>query len=59
MADSRARVRMFSDDGRCVADPVLMRRALEYAASLDAVVAQHAFARLCGRALRRICTVRP
>jgi len=42
MAASRARVRMFSDDGRCVSDPVLMRRALEYASSLDAVIAQHA-----------------
>jgi dihydroorotase len=42
MAASRARVRMFSDDGRCVHDPVLMRRALEYASSLDAVIAQHA-----------------
>jgi dihydroorotase len=42
MASSRARVRMFSDDGRCVHDPVLMRRALEYATSLDAVIAQHA-----------------
>ena len=42
MAASRARVRMFSDDGRCVHDPVVMRRALEYASSLDAVIAQHA-----------------
>ncbi len=42
MAASRARVRMFSDDGRCVSDPVVMRRALEYASSLDAVIAQHA-----------------
>ena len=42
MAASPAGVRMFSDDGRCVNDPLLMRRALEYAASLDAVVAQHA-----------------
>ena len=42
MAASRARVRVFSDDGRCVTDPVVMRRALEYASSLDAVVAQHA-----------------
>src|SRR5512132_3343742 len=30
MADSAARVRVFADDGRAVADPVLMRRALEY-----------------------------
>jgi dihydroorotase len=42
MAASRAGVRMFSDDGRCVHDPVMMRRALEYASSLDAVIAQHA-----------------
>ncbi|MFC4946439.1 dihydroorotase [Pseudonocardia sp. GCM10023141] len=42
MARSRARVRMFSDDGRCVNDPLIMRRALEYASSLDAVIAQHA-----------------
>ena len=42
MASSPAGVRMFSDDGRCVNDPLLMRRALEYARSLDAVVAQHA-----------------
>ena len=33
---------MFSDDGRCVHDTVMMRRALEYASSLDAVIAQHA-----------------
>ena len=42
MADSRARVRVFSDDGLCVADPVLMRRALEYVKAFDGVVAQHA-----------------
>ncbi|WP_299036562.1 dihydroorotase [uncultured Pseudokineococcus sp.] len=42
MATSAARVRVFSDDGRCVADPVLMRRALEYVRSVDGVVAQHA-----------------
>ena len=42
MAHSAARVRVFSDDGRCVADPVLMRRALEYVKSFDGVVAQHA-----------------
>ena len=42
MADSAARVRVFSDDGRCVADPVLMRRALEYVKAFDGVVAQHA-----------------
>lgn len=42
MADSAARVRVFSDDGRCVHDPVLMRRALEYVRAFDGVVAQHA-----------------
>ena len=42
MARSPAQVRMFSDDGRCVHDPVVMRRALEYASALDVVIAQHA-----------------
>jgi dihydroorotase len=42
MARSRARVRIFSDDGSCVADPLLMRRALEYVRIVDGVVAQHA-----------------
>ncbi|WP_034247213.1 dihydroorotase [Actinotalea fermentans] len=42
MAHSAARVRVFSDDGQCVHDPVLMRRALEYVKSFDGVVAQHA-----------------
>ncbi|WP_129339802.1 dihydroorotase [Cellulomonas endophytica] len=42
MADSAARVRVFSDDGRCVHDPVVMRRALEYVKAFDGVVAQHA-----------------
>jgi dihydroorotase len=42
MADSAARVRVFSDDGICVSDPALMRRALEYVKALDGVVAQHA-----------------
>ncbi len=42
MADSAARVRVFSDDGRCVADAVLMRRALEYVKAFDGVIAQHA-----------------
>jgi len=41
MADSAARVRVFSDDGRCVSDPVLMRRALEYVKAFDGVIAQH------------------
>ena len=42
MADSAARVRVFSDDGHCVADPRLMRRALEYVKAFDGVIAQHA-----------------
>lgn len=42
MADSKARVRVFSDDGKCVSDPMLMRRALEYVRSFGGVVAQHA-----------------
>ncbi len=42
MADSQARVRVFSDDGKCVSDAVLMRRALEYVKAFDGVVAQHA-----------------
>ncbi|MGY5764430.1 dihydroorotase [Brachybacterium sp. DNPG3] len=42
MASSRARVRVFSDDGKCVHDPVLMRRALEYVKTFDGVIAQHA-----------------
>jgi len=42
MADSAAAVRVFSDDGNCVADPLLMRRALEYVKAFDGVIAQHA-----------------
>ncbi len=42
MADSAARVRVFSDDGRCVSDAVVMRRALEYVKAFDGVIAQHA-----------------
>ena len=42
MASSRARVRVFSDDGSCVADPLIMRRALEYVKAFDGVIAQHA-----------------
>ncbi len=42
MADSPPRVRLFSDDGRCVADAMLMRRALEYVKAFDGVIAQHA-----------------
>ena len=39
---ARSGVRMFSDDGRCVNDPQLMRRAIEYAKAHDVVLAQHA-----------------
>lgn len=42
MAESPAGVRVFSDDGRPVADPLLMRRALEYVKAFDGVIAQHA-----------------
>ena len=42
MATSAAAVRVFSDDGLCVHDPLLMRRALEYVKAFDGVVAQHA-----------------
>ncbi|MBM7050500.1 MULTISPECIES: dihydroorotase [unclassified Rothia (in: high G+C Gram-positive bacteria)] len=42
MANSRAQVRVFSDDGMCVWDPALMRRALEYVKTFDGVIAQHA-----------------
>lgn len=42
MAESAAGVRVFSDDGNCVSDAVLMRRALEYVKAFDGVVAQHA-----------------
>ncbi len=42
MARSAANVRIFSDDGMCVADPLIMRRALEYAKGLDVLLAQHA-----------------
>lgn len=42
MADSAASVRVFSDDGKCVHDAVLMRRALEYVKAFDGVIAQHA-----------------
>ena len=42
MASSKARVRVFSDDGNCVWDPLVMRRALEYVKQFDGVIAQHA-----------------
>ena len=42
MAQSAAKVRIFSDDGNCLSDPLLMRRALEYVKSFGGVIAQHA-----------------
>lgn len=42
MANSKAQVKVFSDDGKCVHDALLMRRALEYVKAFDGVVAQHA-----------------
>ncbi|MCM2579476.1 dihydroorotase [Streptomyces meridianus] len=42
MHDSAAGVRIFSDDGKCVDDAVIMRRALEYVKAFDGVIAQHA-----------------
>ena len=42
MAQSKARVRVFSDDGSCIHDPSIMRRALEYVKAFDGVIAQHA-----------------
>ncbi|NLD86222.1 MAG: dihydroorotase [Actinomycetales bacterium] len=42
MAAGAAGVRVFSDDGMCVYDPLIMRRALEYSAGLGVLIAQHA-----------------
>ena len=42
MAKSKAGVKVFSDDGKCVSDPLLMRRALEYVKNFGGVIAQHA-----------------
>lgn len=42
MANSAARVRVFSDDGKCVSDPLLMQRAMVYTKQFGGVVAQHA-----------------
>ena len=41
MHRSKARVRVFSDDGKCVADPRVMRRALEYVKAFGGVISQH------------------
>ena len=42
MAAGLAQVKLFSDDGVCVHDPLVMRRALEYAAGVGVLIAQHA-----------------
>lgn len=42
MNESEAKVRIFSDDGHCVSDSLVMRRALEYVKRFDGVIAQHA-----------------
>jgi dihydroorotase len=42
MADSIAQVGIFSDDGNCVSDPLIMRRALEYVKTFNGIIAQHA-----------------
>ncbi|SNS22960.1 dihydroorotase [Rhodococcoides kyotonense] len=42
MASGIGKVKMFSDDGKCVDDPLIMRRALEYSSSLGVLIAQHA-----------------
>ena len=42
LAASRSSVRMFSDDGVCVFDPELMRKALIAVKKFDGVIAQHA-----------------
>lgn len=39
---ARRGVRVFSDDGKCVHDSLVMRRALEYVRTFDGVIAQHA-----------------
>jgi dihydroorotase len=42
MNESRAKVTIFSDDGKCVSDALVMRRALAYVKTFDGVIAQHA-----------------
>jgi len=42
MAAGPGAVRVFSDDGKCVHDSLVMRRALEQAKALGVVVAEHA-----------------
>lgn len=41
MADGAAKVKLFSDDGKCVHDPVIMKRALEYSRGLGVLISQH------------------
>lgn len=41
MARSRANVKVFSDDGKCVHDARVMRRALEYVKAFGGVISQH------------------
>jgi dihydroorotase len=42
MNASAAKVTVFSDDGKCVSDSLVMRRALEYVKAFGGVIAQHA-----------------
>ena len=42
MQRSEARTRIFSDDGKCLSNALVMRRALEYVKIFDGVIAQHA-----------------
>ena len=42
MNASAAHVTVFSDDGKCVSDSLVMRRALEYVKAFGGVIAQHA-----------------
>ncbi|MCX6485089.1 MAG: dihydroorotase [Rhodoluna sp.] len=42
MHQSRAKVTIFSDDGKCVSDALVMRRALAYVKTFNGVIAQHA-----------------
>lgn len=42
MNKSQANVKVFSDDGKCVSDALVMKRALEYVKNFDGVIAQHA-----------------
>lgn len=41
LSQSQAQVDFFSDDGIPVADPLVMRRALQYAATFDVVICNH------------------